>query len=184
MKKPVLLVSLAAAVVLVIIGAIVFGKSDNKKTSAPVQKTASSSSNSSYKNKNACEILTPAIAQEIGGPDAKAASPSPATSSSDILLSNCSYYSISTKTSVTLLVRAPKTKDGADSNKQQFTSGLPSGTEKVTGYGDSAYWSPQYGQFNILKHGAWYILQSGPLRPTDRTQDATTAFATRIIDSL
>ena len=56
--------------------------------------------------------------------------------------------------------------------------------QKVTGFGDDAYWDPTYGQLNILAHNNWYILSIGGLRPTDKTLTSAKTFATRIISRL
>jgi hypothetical protein len=118
----------------------------------------------------ACNVLTPAIARKVIGADASTGStPQPQASTSSVSVTNCSYYSATSKKTVSLLSRSALDQSGADTNSGQFTTGLPAGAKKISGYGDAAYWSPTFGQFNILKHDNWYILSTGGLDPRTHT---------------
>jgi hypothetical protein len=186
MKKSIWAI-IGAIVVVVVIVAVVMLSSN--KASTHKTSTSSTSANKTasltYKEYKACDILTPAIAQQIAGADATTNQTlTPEVSTSSVGVTNCDYYSSTTKNSVSLLSRSALDKAGADTNNLQFGSGLPDGAQKVSGYGDSAYWSPSYGQFNILKHNNWYILQAGGLIPANRTLDQAKQYANLIIPSL
>lgn len=119
---------------------------------------------------DACDVLTDSVATQVLGAGATKGDTSAGNASSaDVTVSNCAYTLKSTTGgsalaqvqgthAAGLLVRAAKSQTGADSNKAQFGSAKPSGVEDVSGYGDKAYWNPQFGQLNILKNGNWYIL--------------------------
>ena len=120
---------------------------------------------------DACDVLTDAVAKQVLGDTAtKGETAAGNASSDDVSVSNCTYF----KKTVTagsalaqaqatetagLLVRAAKTKTGADSNKAIFaTDKLPSGAQAVSGYGDKAFFNPQFGQLNVLVGGNYYII--------------------------
>src|SRR3982750_1010704 len=91
---------------LVIIGLAVFGVGvlalvSNHADSSSTQAKKTSPGKSQYTVHEACDILTPAIAQHIAGNDAAATAND--TSSDSIVVSNCSYFSSSNKLSVGLL---------------------------------------------------------------------------------
>ena len=179
MKKQYLIIG-GVLIAILAVGGIVLASSGSKTTTKSVTKTASAPS---YQIREACNILTPAVATELAGPDA-ASSPNKDNQSGDINVSSCTYYSVGTKTSIALLIRSPKSKAGADSNAYQFTKGLPADAQKVQGYGDSAYWSPSYGQLNIYKNNTWYILSLGSIKSAERTLTQAKQFANMIIDKL
>lgn len=143
---------------------------------------------SSYKPKKACSIFTLADAKRVLGATVKGGA-SPANSSSgDLTVSTCSYSKdldsaapVSASQSATLLLRAPITTGGAESNNNQFGPLRPADAVNVSGYGQSAYWDPQFGQLDILKNNTWYILSTGPLTPSSRTLDQTKQLADILI---
>ena len=152
---------------------------------------SSSTSNSSSKaapgftERKACDILTAETAHLLAGADAKTndAGSSP-TNLGSTSVTICSYHSETTGNSVDLQVSSALNQAGADSNKAQFTSNLPSAAKKVQGYGDAAYWDSTFGQLNVLKHNNWYILNSGSATPAERTQSQAELFTQLIIDKL
>lgn len=119
---------------------------------------------------DACDVLTETAAKQVlGDVVKKGETAGHAASSDDLSVSNCSYDHKTVTTGpalaqaqsadvVGVLARAAKTKAGADSNKGQFTTAKPAGVQDVSGYGDKAFWNPQYGQLNILKGNNWYII--------------------------
>lgn len=141
---------------------------------------------------DACDVLTDAAAKAVIGDGATKGDTSAGNASSDdVSVSNCAYNYKSVTTgpaldqlksndSVGLLVRAAKTKTGADSNKAVFGSQKPANVQDVSGYGDKAFFNPAYGQLNILKGGNWYILShykgvsgtSGTLEQAKQLADA------------
>jgi len=117
---------------------------------------------------NACDILTADIAKGILGDTAERGNiQTTQATTKDVTVSDCVYtakidpsgkISISNKKGVNVLVRAAISSDGAKTNKDQFDSLRPTGTQDVSGFGDSAYYSPEFGQLNILKSNNWYIV--------------------------
>jgi len=165
------------------IGIYLITKKDATKTDTTSQQK---SSTTSFKVINACDALLQTDADAILGTGAKKTdSSSGATSSSDVQVTTCGYF-VSTPTyrSAMILARAAKTDDGAETNKTQFASGKPTDAITVNGFGDAAYWSPTYGQLNILAHNNWYILTNGTGRPADAKVDDARALATQVMARL
>jgi hypothetical protein len=139
----------------------------------------------------ACNIFTLADAKQVLGDTAKGGASGTNTGSSDLEVSTCSYSQssgtsapVSATKSASLLVRAPKTGAGTTSNQNQFGTLKPADSQPVAGYGDNAYWDPQFGQLNILKNNAWYILSNGPITPVDRTLDQAKLLADLLISKM
>lgn len=168
------------ALVVLVFGVVAAIVVNNQKTTAP---DSQSNKKSTYDAPKACDILTAGLAQKIDAGLTANESPDSGASSDAISVSNCNYYSVSTRVSVGLLVRAAKSDIGAKSNSDQFVT-LPPGSEPVEGYGDRAYWDPSFGQLNILKNNNWYILSSGPVVAKDRTLADTKKLADLIADKL
>jgi hypothetical protein len=141
--------------------------------------------------KSACSIFTLADAKQVLGDTAKGGSANEQNSSEDLTVTSCSYTQdsgtnapVSSGKTAGLLVRAPKTSTAATSNDNQFGPLKPTGAQDVSGYGDSAYWDPQYGQLNILKNNTWYILSNGPVTPASRTLDEAKQLADILISKM
>lgn len=152
------------------------------------QQPASNGQNSStFTGKDACTYLTQSVANATLGSGAEKGAGSN-TSSDDVSVSTCTYTSASDGTlesiknlrSASLLVRAPLSQAGVNSNKQPFDP-IKSGNQTVTGYGELAFWDPQLGQLNVYKGGAWLIMTVGPAKPTERTLDDAKKFADKIV---
>ncbi len=173
-----IIIAVAALLIAIVAAAVI----NNQKTSAP-ESQSGKSQQVNYNPPKACDILPLATAQKVDAGLAANDAPSSDASSDAILVSNCNYYALSTKTSVGLLVRGAKNATGADSNADQFKT-VPMGAQAVDGYGDKAYWDPTFGQLNILKSNNWYILSNGPVMPKDRTLDAAKKLADVLIDKL
>lgn len=137
-----------------------------------------------FSPRKACDVLTPAVARQILGGAATTGSPTPETSTTSVSVTSCTYYSSKTKRSVSLLSRSALDAAGADTNEAQFGSQLPQDARRVPGLGDGAYWSPQFGQLNVLAHRNWYILSVGAVSPQDRTAADAERYARTIIDKL
>lgn len=118
----------------------------------------------------ACKILTENVAKMILGDSAKNGElPVGQTVTKDISVSNCVYTApidpaapvrIANTKGVSLLIRSAKTSKGKGSNNDQFSVLKPSGVEDVNGFGDKAFFNPEFGQLNVLKDGNWYIVTS------------------------
>lgn len=184
MKKPVIAAIGAGIIIIAAVVVVIMVMNGNKKTTDTSTKTTpSTSSQTSYKTVEACDVLTATIGAQLAGSDATT-TPLPDTTTNSVNVSNCSYYSSSSKLSVGLLVRSPQDSTAADTNSSQFTS-QPADAQSVSGYGTSAYWSPSYGQLNILSsNNTWYILSFGPLTPASRTLTQTEQFADLIKSNL
>jgi hypothetical protein len=131
----------------------------------------------------ACDVLNLDIAKKVLGDNVDAASTNgdKPTESDDLVVTNCNY-SVSGATlgenkTASLLVRAPKTSRGIDSNKQAFGSLKPAAAQDVDGYGEMAFWNPDFGQFNVLKDDTWYIVSTGSLKPAERSPEDAKALA-------
>jgi hypothetical protein len=141
--------------------------------------------------KKACNVFKLSDAKELLGDTAKGGVNPIYESSNDLDVSTCTYTqdpgenaAVSSRKSATLLVRAPLTNKGKLSNQNEFGPLEPGGVQDVSGYGDNAYWDPQHGQLNILKHDTWYIVSYGPTSPTDRTLDDAKKLADILINKM
>src|SRR5579862_530623 len=159
------LVLVGAAVTAVVLAAH-SSKSQDENISS--QSSAAPTAQTAPTVKAACGVFTLADAKKLLGDTAKGGGTTDSTSSDDLAVTSCTYTRDSGSNapvdgvnSATLLVRAPKTAQGRSSNQNQFGPLQPTGTVDVSGYGDKAYWDPQYGQLNILKNDTWYILSYG-----------------------
>lgn len=135
---------------------------------------------SKYTARQACNILTPSVAQALGGKDLvqqKLKSTSDATTQTTF----CVYRS--KETSLSLVVRSAKNKQGEQLNTAAFAKPAVAG-QKLRGYGDDALWIPTLAQLNILKHGNWYILSNGSTTASSRTLTDAKKLADKIINQL
>ncbi len=193
MKK---IIPIIAAVVVLAVGLVAFlvvGKDDAKTSDTNQQKTQASSA---LTPPEACDLFSLDDAKKVLGDTAQVPS-SPAVnaeaSSDDIKVSNCTYETpagttiadIKNQRMASILSRGAKTQTGADSNKDYFNgSTKPEGVQEVTGYGDAAFWNPEFGQLNILKGNNWFILQVGNTAATTRTLDDAKKMADVVINKL
>lgn len=133
----------------------------------------------------ACQLLTKDKAATIlGVPATLGQEPSP-SNSSDVKVTNCVYNNNASNfkdiVSVSLLVRAPLTQSGADSNITTFNDTSLVGDTAVEGYGEKAMWNSASGQLHILKDKNWMIVTFGKAQPTSRTLDETKKAAASIL---
>ncbi len=159
---------------------------DNKsKSSSPSDLSTTPAS------KKACSIFTLAEAKQLLGDGAKGSASPPESESGDLAVSSCSYNQSSgpnvpvaaTKVA-SLLLRAPKTAAGIQSNMNQFGVVKPANVQDVSGYEDNAYWDQDHGQLDILKNNNWYILSYGSPTPSSRTLEQTKQLADLLINRL
>lgn len=188
MKK---LIPFIAIIIAIAATFFVLNAGKNKDSSAPKNQ----STQANFVTKQACELFTLDDAKKVLG-DTAVKSEDAGTggaSSDDIEVSQCFYQlpagaditSITNQKQASLLVRSAKTQTGADSNKDYFNgSTKPENVQDVAEYGDAAFWSPDYGQLNILKGNQWYILQVGPAALSGRTQADAKKLADVIISKL
>lgn len=179
-------------------GAIIFlaKPADKKNATTPnASPTVAQTETKPFSPPKACDVLTIENARKILGDNAeKTELPGGGTASSeDIEVSQCAYTqpgsntleSIRNQKQASILVRGAKTQKGADSNKEVFTGSLkPANVQDASGYGDAAFWNPEFGQFNILKNGNWYILSAGVSRPGEKSVDEAKTLADLLISKL
>lgn len=197
-----LILAIIAGIVVVGGGVFLVTRGDDGKT-ATVTNTSTGQSqtvqtgNDAIVAVDACDVLTESAAKQVLGDAAtKGDTAAGSAASADVSVSNCVYTAKSVTSgsalaqaqstnAAGLLVRAAKSQTGAESNKAQFGSAKPSGVEDVSGYGDKAYWNPQYGQLNILKGGNWYIVSHYTgLSPSKGTLDQAKQLADAIKNNL
>jgi hypothetical protein len=133
-----------------------------------------------------------ADAKQLLGDSVKGGDSPADTSSGDVDVSTCGYMQdlsgsnvpVSSGKSASLTVKIPKTAGGIKSNLGQFGPIKPDNVQDVSGYGDSAYWDAERGQFDVLKGNTWYILTNGSSSPSDRTLDDAKQMADLLINKM
>lgn len=120
--------------------------------------------------KNACQIFTPAIAQNVlNGVVRRVSTPSAGqTSTEDVRVSSCAYET--TDTAASLTTRAALNRNAYATNRIGFEStrtaaveqGLNTHTNLSAQYHVAAYYNPTFKQLNILLHHGqyWLIIQA------------------------
>lgn len=129
--------------------------------------------------KGACDIFTNTIASQVLGSGAtKGNLPAGGSASSaDVSVTNCLYQIENPDTdgilTANVLVRGAKTNAGKssnefgfDNNKKIDAEGGQTGTsEPISGIGDAAYFSPAFGQVNVLvDEGTYWLIVQGDTR--------------------
>jgi hypothetical protein len=190
MKK--LLPIVALTVVFISMGVFLTVKSYQKHEN---QNSASSGGEAKqFSPQKACEIFAFGDAKKILGDQAqKSDVNTPDASSEDIEVSQCFYEqpagdtlaSIKSQKQATFIVRGAKNQNGVEGNDAVFKGSLkPTEAQDIAGYGDGAFWNPQFGQFNVYKNGNWYILSVGPATPSEKTLDDAKKLADVLIGKL
>lgn len=185
----------AASVVVVVFvagGFLLLGTSSTQNKEGSSQE--SGKQNSARQILVACDVMSLDDARRAIGDDAeKPADASTANASSDdIEVTQCLYQtpagdvaSIKNQKQASLLTRSAKTDTGAESNQQVFEGGArPPGVQTVEGYGESAFWNPEFGQLNILQNDNWHVVQVGGSVPSDRTLDDAKKLADAVLADL
>lgn len=125
----------------------------------------------------ACKLLTKEKAVTLLGTSTTLGQEPSPSNSDDLKVTNCVYNNNTGNfkdiVSVSILVRAPLTQEGADSNTETFNDASLVGNTTVEGYGETAAWNSSTGQLNILKDKNWIIVSFGKTQPTSRTLDDT-----------
>jgi hypothetical protein len=117
---------------------------------------------SAYSDKRACDLLTLDDAKVLIGPDAEKGEQFIGDQESPtIVLSQCLYHDAEVDHTVHLLLRAPRTDEGAKENERVFDNERPDGAQDVSGYGDKAYFDPKAGQLTVYARGAYMIFNNG-----------------------
>lgn len=190
MKKQLLAIVGAVAVVLAIAGGLVWWQAAQQKNTAN-NDTGDRNSASFAGPKDACNYLTAAIATKLLGEGVSKGDGGAAVNAEDLSVSTCIYTSktgttiadVKNMRSLTLLVRSPLTAEGAASNDEPFDS-PKTGSIKVDGYGEKAFWDPELGQLNVLKGGMWLIISFGKTSLAESSLDDAKKLADEIIPQL
>ena len=163
---------------------------NNDKENAP----AASQQTTQITSVSACELFSIDDARQVLGESAEKPEDLAGAdaSSDDMEVTQCLYEvppaeagSADEQKQASLLARSAKTDSGARSNEEVFSGAAkPANVEDVSGYGDAAFWNPEFGQLNILKGSNWYILQVGGSVPSERTLDEAKQLADVLISSL
>lgn len=182
------------AVVVVIAGLAFFmTRPDDGKQAGSTLSSADSSSQ--LTPPKACDLFTLEDAKKVLGDSASTQESAPPSSSTDdIEVTLCSYSqpsggesiaSLQQQKQASLLVRGAKSTIGVQSNEVVFNgSQRPEAAQTISGYGEMAYWNPEFGQLNIFKNGNWYILSLGVADPSKKSLDETRLLADLLISKL
>lgn len=173
----IVIAGVAIAVIAAIGGGIYFISSNQNSAGEDDQQsiTRSDDTRIGLKTYDACEIFTLESAKQVLG---EAAAPSqasiPPATSDDIKVSSCYYgdessSSASDRNIAGILVRAPLTETGIESNKQAFSGTRPESAQPVSGYGQDAFWNTEAHQLNVLKDNNWIIISNGKSKIENNT---------------
>jgi len=140
-----------------------------------------------YQPAKACEILTPAEAQNLLGEKVISTDSNEPKISGNIATSKCGYTDTNSNSDqmriAAIAVRSGINDDGVQQNKKDFASSKAQSTvEVVKGVGESAYFNKANGQLNILSGHNWIILNYGlASSPESNTVDKAIEFAHKIL---
>lgn len=168
MKKTYIII--AVAIVVLAAGGVAIAVLQGKNTS-----TTPSSNKEGFTAYDACRFLTKEKAAELLGTSATLGQEPSPSNSDDLKVTNCVYNNNAGNfkdiVSVSMLVRSPLTKTGAESNAETFADASIVGDAAVNGYGEKAMWNTTTGQLNILKDKSWIIITFGKVQANTRTLD-------------
>lgn len=141
-----------------------------------------------YQPSNACDMLTPAKAQDLLGEKVISVDTKGAVVTDDIAISKCSYTDANENKDFMIVaaiaVRSGINDKGVQQNKTDFSTSRANGTvEDVKNLGDSAYFNPVRGQLNILDDKRWIIISYGVgAAPETNTLDKAIELANVVLD--
>lgn len=120
-----------------------------------------------YKAVNACDLFTPAKAEDLLGDHViNHGNAKPYLSGQNIATSKCGYTDVNPDQNqmrvAAVAVRSAINSAGIKQNKAEFAAAkAASGTQAVPNLGDDAYYNPQLGQLDILQGRIWMIVSYG-----------------------
>jgi hypothetical protein len=169
--------------VFIAVGTLALATSDKNDST---QNTRATTGAKKFSPPQACSIFTLDNAKKLLGDSTKATEiPAASASNDDIEVTQCFYQEPSGQHQANILVRGAKTDKGKAGNVDYFKgSTKPANVQDVNGYGEAAFWNPEFGQLHILKNGNWYILSFGPLAPSERKLDDVRTLADTLINRL
>lgn len=140
-----------------------------------------------YKPAKACELLTPAKAQDFLGNKVINVEKNEPVISGNTATSKCSYTDNNQDTNSMLVaaiaVRSGINDEGVLQNKTDFAKARANSTsEAVKDIGESAYFNQTSGQLNVLRDKNWFIFSYGiGSAPESNTLDKAIDFAHKIL---
>ena len=119
-----------------------------------------------YQPAKACELFTPAEAQEMLGEKVLSTEANEPTIKDDMATSKCSYTDENPDQNAMLVaavaIQSGINDTGVAKNKADFPKAKAAkGMEAVNDIGDSAFFNPTRGQLNVLKGKDWFIFSYG-----------------------
>lgn len=140
-----------------------------------------------YQPVKACDLLTPAEAQDMLGDKVLSTDANTPVVSDDTATSKCSYSDENPDKSKMMVaavaVRSAIDDKGAQQNKVDFaTARANNDVEIVKNVGDSAYFNKTSGQLNVLSGHMWLILNYGVgSTPQTNTVDKAVELAHKVL---
>jgi hypothetical protein len=141
----------------------------------------------SYQAIKACDLFTPAKAQDLLGDKVISLDSNAPVVSDDTAVSKCSYTDNNPNKDkmrvAAIAVRSGIDSKGVKQNQTEFFSNRPSvGTETVNNLGDSAYFTKESGQLNVLDDKKWIIVSYGiGATPQDNKLDDAITLAKKVL---
>lgn len=141
-----------------------------------------------YQPAKACDMLTPAKAEDLLGNKVISTDKNEPTISGDVATSKCSYTDRNPDQNkmmvAAIAVRSGINDKGTEQNKTEFAKSKPSeGVETVKNLGESAYFNHKNGQLNILDGHKWILLSYGVgAAPQANTLDKAIELAHKILN--
>ncbi len=119
-----------------------------------------------YKAQNACELFTPAKAQDLLGDHVINVNTNKTTIDGNVGTSKCSYTDSNANQNqmkvAAVAIRSGINDAGVAQNNKEFASAKGRGTmQAVQNIGNDAFFNPALGQLNILSDRMWIIVSSG-----------------------
>jgi hypothetical protein len=119
-----------------------------------------------YQPVHACDLLTPAKAQELLGKDVIASKPEKPVIADETATSKCSYTdenpSQDAMRVAALAIRAGINDEGVAKNKSDFEAAKANNAvEVIENLGESAFFNKTNGQLNVIKGYNWLIINYG-----------------------
>lgn len=142
-----------------------------------------------YKPQNACELFTPAKAQDLLGDHVINVNTDKVTIEGNIGTSKCSYTDSNPNQNqmkvAAIAIRSGINDGGIAENKAGFRGAkAQSGMQPVSGIGNDAFFNPNRGQLNILSDRLWILVSYGVgATPQSNSQADNLALAHKILSN-
>ncbi len=134
--------------------------------------------------KKACDVFTTGDAQKVIGDGAKQTPSQTDSTSAQSSVSSCFYTYDPGELSEIVTASVLLQSASESATKQNFNSAKPSDAVDVHGYGESAYWSPNNSQLNVLKGPYWVVISAGSGSVVNRAQDLPLKIASIVLARL